>query len=162
MRIEDYLEYKHGRERFIKKYLTPAVYGGKVLLDYFVDKDGEIWSSKRNKLCILKGYVNEDNRYPRVTLCIDGVYLKVLIHRVVCETFFKKPLPAGVTEKQWKKTLKVIRDHFDHYWEVNHIDHNTKNYHPSNLEWVSCKENIDRYKVFRDSKKQLYSLAETV
>ena len=46
MKIEEYIEYKGNKEDFIKEYLTPVFYGGKIFEGYYVDKDGQIWSSK--------------------------------------------------------------------------------------------------------------------
>lgn len=146
MKEEDYLNFKGSKEDFIKKNLTPAVCGGKVFRDYFVDKDGDIWGLKYNKLKTMKWYYNKKNGYPRVALCEDGISYKLLSHRIVCETFHEKPLPEGVSEEEWKRTPKSVKRHFDHYWEVNHIDHVKTNFHPSNLEWVSCKQNVEKYK----------------
>lgn len=146
MKEEDYLNFKGSKEDFIKKYLTPAVCGGKVFPDYYVDKDGEIWSTKKNKVRVLVWFFNKGKEYPRVGLCYGNQVIKLLVHRIVCETFHEKPLPEGVSEEEWKRTPKSVKRHFEHYWEVNHIDHVKTNFHPSNLEWVSCKQNVEKYK----------------
>ena len=60
--------------------------------------------------------------YSGVTLHKDGCAKFVNIHRIVAEAFVPNPL-----EKE----------------EVNHKDENPSNNHASNLEWVTCKENIN-------------------
>ena len=57
-----------------------------------------------------------------VTLHKEGCAKVVNIHRIVAEAFVPNPL-----EKE----------------EVNHKDENPSNNHASNLEWVTCKENIN-------------------
>ena len=148
MKIEEYLDYNGSKEEFIKDYLTPAICGGKIFDDYYVDKDGEIWSTKKNKVIILAWFFNKGKQYPRVSLCYKDKVYKLLVHRIVCETFHEVPLPEGVTLEEWKRTPKSIKTHFYHYWEVHHKDHNKCNFHPNNLEWVSCKQNMERYKTY--------------
>ncbi len=61
------------------------------------------------------------NGYKRINLTVNGVMTGFLVHRLVAEVFVKNPrnLP-----------------------HVNHIDGEKLNNHPSNLEWVTHKENI--------------------
>ena len=153
MNEEDYLSFNCTVEQFVEKHLTPVYYGGKVICDYYVDKDGDVWSTKRNRLKRLNWFFNKKNGYPRVSLSTEDKKFMVLVHRLVCETFHERPLPEGVSIEEWKRTPKSVKRHFDHYWEVNHIDHVRTNYHPNNLEWVSCKQNVDRYKKFNLSRK---------
>lgn len=148
MKIEEYLIFKGSKDSFIQQYLTPVFYGGKVFPGYFVDKDGEIWSSKYTKMRILKWFYNKKAQYPRITLYFENNVIRPLVHRVVCETFHKVPLPEGVTEEEWKKTPESVKSNFYYYWEVHHKDHDKNNYHPSNLEWVSCKQNMEKYKTY--------------
>ena len=35
--------------------------------------------------------------------------------------------------------------------QVNHIDHNKENFNPKNLEWVTRKENIEKYHEDREA-----------
>lgn len=146
MKIEDFYEYKGTKDTFIKKYLTPVLYYGEVIPDYYVDPDGYIWSFKKNNVRVLAWFFNKGKQYPRVSLCHGPRVLKVLVHRVVCETFHEKPLPEGVTEKEWKRTPKSVKKQFEWYWEAHHKDHVKTNFHPSNLKWLSCKQNNDEYK----------------
>lgn len=153
MNEEDYLSFKGTKEQFIEKYLTPAVCGGKTFHGYYVDIDGRIWSTKQNKFRTLNWFFNKGKQYPRIGLFYEDKVIKLLVHRIVCETFHEKPLPEGVSEEEWKRTPKSVKLHFEYYWEVNHIDHVKTNFHPSNLEWVSRKQNVDRYKKFYAANK---------
>ena len=74
-----------------------------------------------------------------------------MVHRLVCETYHKKPMPKELQNLNWNcvpdKERKILQDfvtHADRY-QVNHIDHNHNNFHPSNLEWVTIKENQQKY-----------------
>lgn len=84
--------------------------------DYDIFEDGRCYSH------LSKKYLTPQwtNRYPTYNLTIDGKKKKVYIHRMVAETFIKKPANKNI---------------------VNHIDGNTKNFHKNNLEWVTASEN---------------------
>lgn len=100
---------------------------------------------------ILKNRVSGKSPYPKVNVVVEvGKSLTVHLHQIVAQTFIEYPLPDGVTESEWKRTPKSVKQHFDsHYWEANHIDHNHLNYHPDNLEWVSRGVNVDKYHEYR-------------
>ena len=87
--------------------------------DYYVSSSGEIISGKYGRLHTLKPDVSKDG-YCRVSLCVNGVRHRRLVHRIVAEVLI--PNPHG------KKC-------------VNHIDGNKMNNSVSNLEWVTYKEN---------------------
>lgn len=132
--------------------LKPIIYRGKILEDYFVDKVGRIYSSKRGVptlISIQKG--DAWNPYPKVTIVLEGQRKTITVHRLVCETFHKKPLPNILSKKEWNSIDLELREkilehiqHADRY-QVNHIDHNHHNFHPSNLEWVTASENQQKY-----------------
>jgi hypothetical protein len=72
--------------------------------------------------------------------------INIRFHRIVCETFHTVPVPLGVTESEWKVTPKSIKKFMlTDYWQVNHIDNDARNYHPSNLEWVPRSVNIKKH-----------------
>ena len=132
--------------------LKPILFKGIVAIGYFLDTEGNIYSNKKGsirKLSVNKG--DDYNPYPKIGLTLNGKKHTVNIHRLVCETFHKKPLPNILTEVEWEEIpfyqrkiiLKYIQ-HADRY-QVNHIDHNHNNYHPSNLEWVTASENQQKY-----------------
>jgi len=84
---------------------------------YFITKEGEVWSAKRNKW--LNSTIHR--RYSRVVLCIDGKHKSHTIHRILATLFIPNPnnLP-----------------------QVNHIDGNKLNNSISNLEWVTQSQNM--------------------
>jgi hypothetical protein len=137
----------------MNKTLTPVIYRGKELPDYFLDKDGNIYSTKRTFLhkLVVSNHNDKYNPYPKIVLCLDGKGKTLQLHRLVCETFHKKPTPDILTEEQWSSmredVRKIVLEYIEHAdrWQVNHIDHNPKNYHPSNLEWVTISENQQKY-----------------
>jgi len=136
--------------------LKSIIFRGEVIEDYFVDDLGLIYSTKRGSLALLSVQRGDDwNPYPKVTIKVDGARKTVSVHRLVCETFHKKPLINILTEKEWNSIDKVIRDkllehiqHADRY-QVNHIDHDRNNFHPSNLEWVTASENQQKFQEHR-------------
>ena len=132
----------------------PAVYRGKIVEGYFVDNDGYIYTTKRGTYRKLSANISGNTPYPYVSLSIDGKQTKVAVHTIVCETFHKKPLPNILSKNQWNSIDKDVRNilleyitHADRF-QVNHIDHNHKNHNPSNLEWVTQRENIEKYQKF--------------
>lgn len=88
---------------------------------YEIFDDGRIWSYSHNKW--LKPNLRPDG-YLSITLSDnDGKIKKYRIHRVVYEAVTGQPIPEGM--------------------QVNHIDENKTNNHISNLNLMTCKENIN-------------------
>ena len=136
---------------------TKVVYRGSTLEGYYVDPNGDIWSTKQcpyGKKLKIKTPPNK--RYPIVQLSVNAKQIIVSIHRLVAETFHKKPLPNCLTPRQWDMIpsslreilVKTLMDDL----QVNHIDHDRSNYHPSNLEWVTGSENILKYQEYNSNK----------
>lgn len=91
---------------------------------YMVSDLGNVMSMKDERgstpMTILKqGACNSG--YLHVTLHKDGHGKTVMVHRLVATAFLPNP---------------------DNKTQVNHKDGNRKNNHLSNLEWVTCSENI--------------------
>jgi hypothetical protein len=130
--------------------MKPVIVDGQVIPDYFVCRNGDIWSTKRGDyLRKLSVKVSGDPSkslcpYPKVAISINGKSHKKLAHRVVCETLHKFPVPFGVTKSEWKQTPDSVKALLRGGYQVNHIDHDVKNYHPSNLEWVTVKQNAQK------------------
>lgn len=69
--------------------------------------------------------------YPYVQQSSKGVHTKKYAHKLVAKTFLKPSTESYV---------------------INHIDGDTLNWHPSNLEWVSRSVNSKHTYVQRDEK----------
>jgi len=84
---------------------------------YFITKEGTVWSAKRNKW--LKVRIKEN--YALARICINGKHKYIPIHRILANLFIPNPnnLPY-----------------------VNHIDGNPRNNNLSNLEWVTHQQNM--------------------
>ena len=102
----------------MKKLITRCKYDLK--FNYYVTDDGKIWSERTNK------YLNiqlDKNGYAKVRLrSTDGKTHRYSVHRLILENF--KPV-IGMEKLQ-----------------VNHKDGNKLNNNLNNLEWTTCKENI--------------------
>lgn len=144
--------------RFLQDYFFPVKYNDKILEKYFVDARGQIFSIKKGLWAPTKIAYNHNkgnSGYPKTKIDVSdsrtfmpSKYKTLSVHRLVCESFHEKPLPPGVNEKDWSNTPQSVKDCFKHYWEVHHIDHDRSNYHPSNLEWVSKQENVEKYQQY--------------
>lgn len=91
-----------------------------------VDESGEIYSDSlilKRRLVIAARTKKQYGHYKAcgVKNPIGGKYLSLYEHRIVCETYHPIDNPKD--------------------FEVNHIDSNKINNHPSNLEWASKSEN---------------------
>lgn len=95
-----------------------------LLYDYYVTDDGRVWSEKSKKFM---AQYSDKNGYQKVELRSSDLPPKrchrYSVHRLIMENFY----PINNMEKL----------------QVNHIDGNKKNNRLENLEWVTCKENID-------------------
>jgi hypothetical protein len=87
-------------------------------LNYFVNKNGDVYSLKTNKL--IKPFVSNGG-YISVSLWGDGKKQNYLVHRLVADAFIPNP---------------------NNYKEVNHKDLNTLNNNLENLEWCSRDYNL--------------------
>lgn len=103
----------------MKKLITICKY--KLKFDYYVTDDGRVWSERTQKY-LTPQY--DKNGYVKVQLrSIDNKSHRYSVHRLMLENFN----PVNGMEKL----------------QVNHIDGNKLNNNLSNLEWVTCQENID-------------------
>ena len=93
--------------------------GGMRLENYVVYPDGRIWSDYKKDFL-----VPQDNGigYMKVLMRLNGKPTNMYVHRLVATAFIPKPFGLN---------------------EVNHIDGNKKNNNVSNLEWCTCKYNIN-------------------
>lgn len=118
-----------------------VVIDGVQISDYMVDRLGNIWSLKRKEPKILKPNVSGNVKYPKVALSNNGKAKTVLVHRIVCSAWHTFPTPSGINDRIWKRTPNEVKSLLTSLFQVNHIDHDHKNFHPSNLEWVTVREN---------------------
>ncbi len=103
----------------MKKLITICKY--KLKFDYYVTDDGRVWSERTQKY-LTPQY--DKNGYVKVQLrSVDNKSHRYSVHRLMLENFN----PVNGMEKL----------------QVNHIDGNKLNNNLSNLEWVTCQENID-------------------
>ena len=133
--------------------LTRVKLNGEVIPNYYLDNDGNLYStayltwhcSGRMQARKIRWAIAGKTKYPRCVLRINGTSKNENIHKLVAETFIEKPLPPGVSAKEWASTPESVKRCFDNFWEINHIDHDPTNYNPLNLEWVSRRENVNKY-----------------
>lgn len=91
--------------------------------NYEVDSDGNIYSITRNQK--LNPKINHDG-YLRIQLWNGGHNEYVSLHILIAETFIPKPIS-------------------DEKLVVDHIDFDKANNHVSNLQWITQRDNIQRY-----------------
>ena len=92
--------------------------------NYFVDKQGNVYSNKTNQMVQLKPYISKSCAYLMIKLINTNKQRKTcLIHRLVATTFLEN-----------KENYKV----------VNHKDGNIYNNCVENLEWCTTKYNVQQ------------------
>ena len=137
-----------------------AIYRGEIVEGYFVLEDGRILSDKQSKgrevrelSWHLRG--NGDAMYPSVNLYLrrGAAGTSMLVHRLVAETYVPKlNNPPGVSLQVWNdahESIKIAWSKMATEMCVNHIDHDKENFHPSNLEWVTTRENAEKYQAHK-------------
>ena len=128
--------------------VSPLVYGGKSYPDYWIDiKLGDIWSTKSKYFKRLSPVVAGRCRYPR--LQIESWRKDVMVHKAVAETLLSIPKPVEIPQNIWDQTHILVKKLVSSNMQVNHIDHDPNNYNPSNLEFVTGKENVEKYQEHR-------------
>jgi len=128
------------------KNFRPVVVDFEIIPEYFVSPDGDIWSTKgKTPRKLRPGNTKTQNNYPKVVLCSNGVSKSYYVHRIVCAAYHKFPKPESVTKEEWNATPESVKKLVELMYQVNHIDHDHYNHHPSNLEWVTVKENNKKY-----------------
>lgn len=132
------------------------IHNGKLIPGYYVNKNGDILSTKKGKQKKLTPKISGKSPYPTVTISCDGKSKCVMVHRVVCESIHKFPkIYPGISEKDWKKTPETVKKELMRHMQVNHKDGNPKNYHPKNLEWTTPQQNISHYQTKLRPKKKI-------
>jgi hypothetical protein len=91
----------------------------KKFMNYFVMENGDVINQKGNVLSTFSG---TRNKYRFVDLSENGTRHRYLVHRLVAKLYVGEP-----------ENEKL---------QVNHIDGNVLNNHYTNLEWVTCGENL--------------------
>ena len=128
----------------------------KVIPDYYISYKGDIFSNKRKTLLLMTPSLTRHKHatYPSVNISINGKRVSKMVHRLVCETYNPIPLPSFLSSDEWNIVKSILPEHiftklFDELshpknLQVNHIDHDTTNYAPENLEWLLGHENIKK------------------
>ena len=130
----------------VLKNTKQAIFNGRVLKNHFIDNNGTIYTVKQNGNVYKRKHTECDYPFFGYDCPVSNKNINIRFHRIICETFYETPIPSGVTENEWKVTPKSIKNlMLSNFWQVNHIDNNPRNYHPSNLEWVSRSENIEKH-----------------
>lgn len=122
------------------KKLVPAIHNGIELQGYFVNpNDGSIWSTRQGRLKQIFG--SDLDGYRKATLPTPHGDITLLFHRIVACTLIPFSCPPEISKNDWNSTPASVKKLMSKQWFINHIDHDRSNYHPSNLEWATSKEN---------------------
>ena len=135
--------------------VTPLIYNQVEYPDYGIHKKtGEIYSKKTGTWEIRKPHTSGGNKYPHRIIYKNGKAKDIQSHVAAHETLNPTlPIPPGITKKLWKTILcqcdEAFLDWVRSGFQVNHINHNTGDYTPPNLEWVTRKENTEAFQEHR-------------
>lgn len=135
----------------MKNIISPLIYKQTPHNDYGIcRKTGKVYSCKSGSWKPLAEKVSGQNPYPQVGISKGGKKKTICVHVAVHETLNPQiPKPPGVSLRDWQKTPSSVKGLARELFEVNHIDHNRLNFTPSNLEWTTAMQNVQRYQAFR-------------
>ena len=142
----------------------PVIRFGKVLPDYYVSKDGRVWSEKTNKFMnpfaqYYKKYngekklskinfaftipddLYEDYKHRKTTTAVNVCKIDLSAHRVVAETWMPIDEYPPIPKEDWNKCPESAKQFMRDSAIIDHIDNNPRNNDISNLQWVTPKEN---------------------
>lgn len=141
------------------KDCKPLTIKGVVIPNYAVDPNGDIWSNKqgswKKKKPTITDFNSGTNGYAKSNVCFGDEKINIFFHKVSCEAWVPFNRPSELTEEDWDATPQKVKDHIRDLYFVNHIDHDRSNYHPSNLEWVTSKENAKAYQEHKNKQENL-------
>jgi hypothetical protein len=132
--------------------MKQVVFGGVTMDGYFIEcknKEVRILSHKRYWVKQLSIPKSGSANYPKVTFRHNGKDVRADVHRVVAENLIPFPRPSTISEEDWENTPDYVKSHIKLLYCVNHIDHDKYNCHPSNLEWVTPKQNSHKFQEHR-------------
>jgi len=94
---------------------------------YLINEKGEVWSVAARRL--MSQQWDEKHPYPWLLLrCSDGKLRTVAVHRMMGRTWLELP-PGLIGSKKGE-------------YCINHKDGNKQNNNATNLEWITCEENV--------------------
>jgi hypothetical protein len=133
--------------------VTPVIYNCVQFHRYGVcTQTGRIYSNKRSGWSVRKTHVSGKSPYPSANFSVNGVAHFFQHHVAVHETLNPNfPPPPGISDEDWAMTPDSVKKATRGLWQVNHIDHDPENWHPSNLEWLTGKQNVAAYQKHRVS-----------
>jgi len=102
----------------------PLVYEGEVYNQFLIDTEGNVTNTKTGKVYKKSFRKNCGYLYVYLPLGQRGKTKAIRLHKAVAETFIPNPNNLSM---------------------VNHIDEDKTNCSVSNLEWVTPKENVNKY-----------------
>ena len=135
--------------------IRPVRYKSYLFNDYGIDKNtGDLWSFRRPTIpkkikgsaSCKYGYTRvkiESSQWPLVERS-NGRNRKtrtIPLYQLICHTLVDMPIPEGVSKEEWERTPLSVKNACREMYCVNHIDHNSLNHHPSNLEFVTSSGN---------------------
>ena len=146
---------KEDASNLVVGYLrTPMRTRTKVFENYGVDLAGQVFRIKSdNTLTRRKFKANGSAKYPQTRFTLNGNSYNVREHIAVYYTHNSDvDKPKSICDKEWSACSEYVRGLLQQSFEVNHIDHNTLNNHPDNLELVTGHDNRNKAKEFYSKK----------
>lgn len=132
--------------------VTPVKYYDDVMPGYFMNKDGDVFVKNSNGTRMLQTRMSGQQTYPHITIKNQfGKRKSHAVHRLVAFTLVPFKPPGEIAKDEWEyicKYLPTTKKFIEENTQVNHIDADHENYHPTNLEWLSGKHNHKAY--YRD------------
>ena len=139
-----------------KDIKCPLIYKGEAYYDYGIHVElGGVYSKKTGIWKNMKSFSNSTEKlkkagkkgYLQCGLSLKkGKYKMIYIHIATHETLNPElPVPQGVTEAEWRRTPMSVQKIIREIYQVNHINHDTFDYRPKNLEWATPTENVESW-----------------
>jgi hypothetical protein len=107
------------------------------------DYEGLYQASSLGRIRSLDRYKITKNRYGKIKAKIKGIFLKPSINH---DGYYEIVLSKNGKSKMFRLhrvIAKTFLDNLENKPQVNHIDGNKLNNNINNLEWCTCKENIN-------------------
>jgi hypothetical protein len=152
---------------FGEEEFKPLVRFGKIIPDYFISKDGRVYSTKSNKFIYVTELRESNGRLKSCKVDVvvpedlfedfthskrgsSSPRMSIALHRGVMETYKSIDEYPPIPKEDWDKCPESAKQWIRDTAIIDHKNDDPSNNHVDNLKWVIPKDNNPYRKVYKN------------